>query len=209
MKRIIFILLLCLCLFIGGVNATLPLSGKLIIIDVGHGAKDMGTSYGGLLEKDLNLSISKQIEQELIKNGASVVLTRENDYDLSSPNSNRRKKSDFDNRIKYINESNANLYLSIHINYLSDKSYSGAQVFYLIENKKIAEEIQKELNNISFPRSIKKMPDVYMYNKLRIKGVLIECGFISNNKERENLQSNDYQYKLAKAITNGIINYYK
>ena len=209
MKRIIFILLLCLCLFIGGVNASLPLSGKLIIIDVGHGAKDMGTSYGGLLEKDLNLEIAKILEQELVKNGASVILIREDDYDLSSPNSKLRKRNDFNNRIKYINNSNANLYLSIHINYLSDKSYSGAQVFYNKENKKLAEIIQKYLNTISYPRSIKKIPDVYMYDKLNIKGVLIECGFISNYKEREKLQTKEYKVELSKAITKGLIEYYK
>lgn len=209
MKRIVFILLLCLLLFITSVNASLPLSGKLIVIDVGHGSRDMGTSYNEILEKNLNLSISKQLEKELIKNGASIILSREGDYDLSSPNSKRRKRSDFDNRIKYINESSADMYLSIHINYLKDKSYSGAQVFYQRENKKLAEDIQKELNNISYPRSIKKMPEVYMYDKLNIKGVLIECGFISNYEERNKLQASEYQELLSKAITKGIINYYK
>ena len=209
MKKIIFILFLCSLLFITSVNASLPLSGKLIIIDVGHGSKDMGTSYQNVLEKDLNLAISKKLEEELIRNGASVMLVRENDYDLSSPNAKRRKRSDFDNRIEFINNSNANLYLSIHINYLEDKSYSGAQVFYQKENIKLAEIIQRNLNTISYPRSIKKMPDVYMYDQLKIKGVLIECGFISNYKDREKLQTEEYQNLLSQTITKGIIEYYK
>lgn len=209
MKRILFIFLLCFILFLTSVRASLPLSGKLIIIDVGHGSKDMGTSYNDVLEKNLNLSISKKLEEELVKNGASVMLIRESDYDLSSPNSKQRKRSDFDNRIKLINDSNANMYLSIHINYLNDKSYSGAQVFYQKENIKLAEIIQRNLNTIAYPRSIKKMPDVYMYDKLKIKGVLIECGFISNYKEREKLQTEDYQILLSKTITKGIIEYYK
>ena len=208
MKKIIFILLLCLLLYITSVNASLPLSGKLIVIDVGHGSKDMGTSYNNILEKDLNLKIAKKLEQGLIKNGASVILTREDDYDLSSPNTSRRKRSDFNNRIAFINESKADMYLSIHINNLNDKSYSGAQVFYDKDNKLLAETIQKHLNKIAYPRSIKKIPDVYMYQHLKIKGVLIECGFISNKKERENLQSNTYQELLAKTITDSIIDYY-
>ena len=209
MKKIIFILLLCFILFITSVRASLPLSGKLVIIDVGHGSKDMGTSYNNVLEKDLNLSIANILEKKLIQNGASVMLVRENDYDLSSPNYSRRKRSDFKNRIEFINNSKANMYLSIHINYLEDKSYSGAQVFYTKNNLKLAEMIQKELNLISTPRSIKSMPEVYMYDKLKVKGVLIECGFISNNQEREKLQTKEYQELLSKAITKGIIEYYK
>ena len=118
MKKIIFIFLLCFVLLITSVNASLPLSNKLIVIDPGHGSKDVGTSYNNIYEKDLNLSISKFLEKELTKNGASVLLTRDGDYDLSSPNANQRKKSDFDNRIELINKSKADMYISILIIYL-------------------------------------------------------------------------------------------
>lgn len=209
MKKIIFILLLIALFGITQTYASLPLSGKLIVIDVGHGGKDSGTSYQNILEKDLNLAISFKIKEELVKNGASVIMTREGDYDLSSPDAERRKKSDFDNRIKLINNSNANLYLSIHINYLSDTSYSGGQVFYEGDNNKtIAEFIQQELNTVSYPRSIKPMPNIYMYQYLKIPGVLVECGFISNQKEREKLVTDEYQKILANKITSGVINYF-
>ena len=208
MKKIIFVFLFCIIIFVIKVSANLPLSGKYIIIDVGHGGKDVGTTYYNLYEKDLNLQIAKKVETELERLGASTKLIREKDYDLSSPNSTHRKRNDFDNRIKIINKSKANLYLSIHINYLENKSYSGAQVFYFKENKKLAETIQIELNKLTVPRSIKKMPSVYMYNKLKIPGVLIECGFLSNSEERSKLKSEDYQIKLANSITKGIINYY-
>ena len=209
MKRIIFIFLLCFILFITTVKSSLPLSGKLIIIDAGHGSKDMGTSYNNILEKDLNLSIAKKLEQELVKNGASIILTREDDYDLSSPNTKQRKRSDFNNRIELINNSNADLYLSIHINYLNNSSYSGAQVFYYQEkNELLANIIQMYLNKISTPRSIKKMPNVYMYDKLKIKGVLVECGFLSNTKERNKLITEEYQELLSKTITESLIKYF-
>ena len=209
MKRIIFVFLLCLILLNINVKSSLYLSGKYIIIDPGHGSKDNGTSYNDILEKDLNLSISKTLEQELIKKGASVSLLREDDYDLSSPNSKRRKRSDFNNRIDFINKSNADIYLSIHINYLDNNKYSGSQVFYYGDNnKELANTIQMYLNKINTPRSIKVMPRVYMYNKLNIKGVLIECGFISNNKDRNNLIKSDYQQLLAKTITEALIDYF-
>jgi N-acetylmuramoyl-L-alanine amidase len=209
MKRIIFVFLLCLLLLNINVKSSLYLSGKYIIIDPGHGSKDNGTSYNNILEKDLNLSISKILEQELIKNGASTTLIREEDYDLSSPNSKRRKRSDFNNRIDFINKSNADIYLSIHINYLNNNKYSGSQVFYYGDNNKdLANTIQMYLNKINTPRGIKVMPNIYMYNKLNIKGVLIECGFISNTKDRNNLINKDYQQLLAKTITDALIDYF-
>ena len=91
MKKIILIFILSFFIFISTIHSSLPLSGKLIIIDAGHGSKDVGTSYNDILEKDLNLNISKKIEEQLIMNGASVILVREGDYDLSSPNSKKRK----------------------------------------------------------------------------------------------------------------------
>ena len=209
MKKIILIFILSFFIFISTIHSSLPLSGKLIIIDAGHGSKDVGTSYNDILEKDLNLNISKKLEEQLIMKGASVILVREGDYDLSSPNSKKRKRSDFNNRIEYINNSNADIYLSIHINYLNDKKYNGAQVFYNKDkNKKLANTIQMELNKITTPRAIKKTPNVYMYDKLKIKGVLIECGFLSNYNERNKLINDDYQTLLSKTIVDGITKYF-
>lgn len=192
------------------VEAVMPLTGKTIIIDPGHGLEDPGTSYGNVYEKDINLSISLMLEKELGSMGAEVILTRDGDYDLSTPNARYRKKSDFDNRIKLINESNADLYLSIHLNYLSDSSYFGPQVFFTMENKTLAESIQNSMNEYTkSTRGVKKIPtDTYMYNKLKVPGVLIECGFLSNHKERELLQKEEYQNELAKSIVKGVLEYF-
>ncbi len=189
------------------VEAVMPLTGKTIVIDPGHGLEDPGTSYGNILEKDINLKISKYLYEELGAMGANVIMTRDGDYDLSRPNANYRKKSDFDNRIKLINESNADMYVSIHLNYLSDSKYSGAQVFYTKDNEELAKVIQSSLNEeTKSDRKSKPMPkDTYMYSKLKVKGVLIECGFLSNKKERELLTTSEYQQKLAKIIAEGLV----
>ena len=201
MKKFL-ILSLCFLLSLTCVRASLPLTGKTIVLDIGHGGDDPGTSYQNVLEKDINLAIGLELESELSKNGASVILTREGDYDLASPNAYRRKKSDFDNRIDLINNSNANIYLSIHINYLENTSYYGEG------NKKLAEDLQAQFNKISYPRSIKPMPNIYMYKHLKIPGVLVECGFISNKKEREKLITPSYQKEIAKSLTKGLILYF-
>jgi len=203
-----FIGVLTLCAL--KVEAVMPLTGKTIIIDPGHGAEDAGTSYLNLYEKDINLSISLFLEKELGSLGANVILTRDGDYDLSTPNANYRKRSDFDNRIKLINESNADIYLSIHLNYLNNYKYYGPQVFYDKENEQLAELIQNSLNEtVNGKRLIKKIPtDTYMYNKLKVPGVLIECGFLSNANERSLLKKEEYQKKIAKAISEGVQKYF-
>lgn len=208
----IFLILIMFFSFLK-VDAMLPLSGKVIIIDPGHGGKDPGTVSNNVYESEINLKISKYLEYYLSRNGASVILTRNGNYDLSSPNIYNRKKSDFDNRIKIINNSNADLYLSIHLNYLSDSSHYGPQVFYNEKNKNnkvLAQIIQEYLNKeIKTTREIKKIPSrTYMYSKLNPNGVLIECGFLSNYNEKEKLKTSEYQEKLAKYITEAIIKYY-
>ena len=193
------------------VFASLPLTGKLIVVDVGHGGADPGTMYKDIYEKDINLAISLELEKELSRLGASVILIRNDDYDLSKPNASWRKKSDFDNRIKIINSSGADYYLSIHLNYLNDTSYYGPQVFYNKKsdnNKIIAETLQNELNKeLNTDREVKLIPSsTYMYKELKVDGVLIECGFLSNAYERGLLVKEEYQKKLAKTIARGMSN---
>lgn len=205
-KYICFLLLITICLLTIPVKATLPLLGKIIIIDPGHGGKDPGTIFGEIYEKDINLKICLDLEKELSKLGATVLLTREGDYDLSEANALWRKKSDFDNRIKYINESNADLYLSIHLNYLENSYYSGIQAFGTKDNLEIAKTIQESLNkNLESGREAKLIPNsTYMYEKLEPRGILIECGFLSNGEERSRLITSDYQKKVAKEIATSV-----
>ena len=210
LKLLIIFVLLTLILSFPYAKASLPLFGKTITIDIGHGGKDPGTVVNNILEKDINLKIGKYLEKELIKKGANVILTRNGDYDLSSPNSYRRKKSDFDNRIKIINNSSASMYVSIHLNYLEQASYYGPQVFYnniTNNNKKIANNMQNILNKkLKTNRKVKLIPeDTYMYSRLNVPGVVVECGFLSNYNEKTKLMSKEYQQKIAKYISEGIV----
>lgn len=188
------------------VEAIMPLTGKTIVIDPGHGAEDPGTSYGNLYEKDINLNISLYLEKELGKLGAKVLLTRDGDYDLSTPNTNTRKRSDFNNRIKLINEYNPDLVISIHQNYYKDAKYSGTQIFYK-GNKELAEYLQK---NINAKRKTKPISSsLYMYNKVKADTLLIECGFLSNATDRKNLTNETYQTNYSKDLAKYIAEYFK
>lgn len=206
---LLFLIIVISIFNVNASNLTFPLLGKTIYLDAGHGGVDNGATVNNVHEKDLNLQIVYKLKETLTSAGATVLLTRKDDNDISNPNALYRKKSDFDNRIKLINNSNADLYISIHQNIYQNKKYSGPQVFYVKDNQKLAEIIQNTLNKyLNTKRKVKTINNTYMYKLLKKKGILIECGFISNDNERYKLKTEEYQLKLSKIITEGIITYY-
>lgn len=206
---LLFLIIIISIFNVNASNLTFPLLGKTIYLDAGHGGVDNGATVNNVHEKDLNLQIVYKLKETLTSAGATVLLTRKDDNDISNPNALYRKKSDFDNRIKLINNSNADLYISIHQNIYQNKKYSGPQVFYVKDNQKLAEIIQNTLNKyLNTKRKVKTINNTYMYKLLKKKGILIECGFISNDNERYKLKKEEYQLKLSKIISEGIITYY-
>ena len=209
-------LLIIFCLLVLSLQVisaqTLPLQDTIIMVDPGHGGRDSGTYYGKLYEKDINLEISKALEEELTKNGAIVYMTRTRDIDLSSIYDSAKKRGDLYRRLLKIKETKSNLYISIHINWYQNTSMKGAEVLYNSineNNEKLAKSIMKEFKtDLGSTRTI-KTTDLYMYRNTTTPGVLVECGYLSNPTERTLLQQENYQKKLAKSITNGIINYLK
>lgn len=203
-------LVLFLAMFSYPVRADLPLQGRVVAIDCGHGEMDPGSLYNDIYEKDITLSIGKYLEEYLSEMGATVIMTRTSDNDLSNGVKNHRKKADFDERIKIINQKIVDMYLSIHLNYLTDTRYYGAQVFYNKNNEELAKSIQEYLNNnTNTDRKVKKIPtSTYMYDKLNTNGVLVECGFLSNATERSKLVTKEYQSKFAKILAQAISHYY-
>ena len=216
-KKIYTLILFVLALSIFSVISTkaneLPLTNKIIYIDPGHGGLDPGSIYKDTYEKDINLKICLKLKKNLETMGATVYLTRYDDYDLSTPNTGSRKKSDLNNRVRLMNDSNADMYISIHLNATNSKKWYGAQVFYddvNPENKKIAQIMQEELkNNLNTNREIDEISKMLLNRKVTIPGVLIEVGFLSNDNERYLLKKDDYQEKVSKIIVNGILKYYK
>jgi len=190
----------------------LPLLGKVIYLDAGHGGVDAGAENNNIKEKDINLVLVKKLESSLVSKGAIVYLTREGDYDLSKTTVNR-KRSDLANRAKMINESDADLYISIHLNSTTEARWRGLQVFYNSvnsENKVLADTINDIIkSNLSNVREVKKENNYYMYKRIKIPGVLIEAGFISNPSDNYILRDSDYQDKLVNNITLGIIKYFQ
>lgn len=192
-------------------NQTLPLLGKVIYLDPGHGGLDPGAIYKDIEEGQINLEISTKLAKSLEQLGAIVYLTRTGDYDLAVPNTINRKRSDLSRRANIINRSKCDLYLSLHLNSETSSTWKGAQVFYddvNEKNKTIAEIMQKSLEEkVNTKREFKEMTTIYMYQRIKQPGVLIELGFLSNPNERYLLTTNTYQQKLIDAMINGIRTY--
>lgn len=194
-------------------DTSLPLLGKVIVIDPGHGGRDPGTMYGTIYEKDINLDLSKVLQDELISKGAIVYMTREDDNDLSSKYDKKKKRGDLYRRILFIEDKKkkTDMYLSIHMNWYKNSSWSGAEVLYHninLNNKVLGEILMKNFKkDFKTKRSLKKT-DLYLYRNTRKLGVLIECGFLSNSNERYLLRQKTYQQKIAKSISNSVIEYF-
>lgn len=191
-----------------------------IIIDPGHGGMDSGAvNQYGENEAPINLQISKYLMAFLDSTGFEVEMTRYDSrglYNESAHTTIREKKNeDLHNRIKIINESKADLVISVHLNSFTQSQYYGAQTFYknkCEQSKTAAEIIQHNLRNI-LDKNNDRVPqskrDVKVIDNSNIPIVLVECGFVSNAEEGKLLSTPMYQEKVAWAIYAGIIEYFE
>ena len=217
---IIFLLFIFYCFFNRKIipTSSLPISNHIIILDAGHGYPDGGAvADDGTLESNINLDVVLKIQKLLESSGCIVLLTRSDEngiYDTDSDSIRSKKVSDMNNRVKIANESNAEMLISIHMNKLPQKQYSGWQTFYKNDDetsKKIANQIQNSLNTYmgkENKRQIKSISGIYLTKNVEIPLVLVECGFISNETEKTLLKDEKYQEKLAWSIYIGLMDYF-
>lgn len=190
-----------------------PKSAYTIVIDAGHGGVDGGCvgKNTGVTESELNLIYAKKLEELCSQAGLRVVMTRADMNGLYSPFATNKKKSEMKKREQIINESDADLLISIHMNSLPIKSVKGAQVFFRGDNlagKEFADSITNSLkNNLEYIRGDSKIGDYYILNCNDKAGILIECGFLSSPEEEILLSQSDYIQKFCNAVMVGIFNF--
>ena len=199
-------------------TVSLPVSGKTIVIDAGHGKPDEGAqSSNGTTEAATNLKIALKLQNLLEQSGTTVILTRSDEnaiYDIDAKTLKQKKISDIHNRVKIGNESSADLFVSIHLNKIPQQQYDGWQTFYKAgsnEGKKLAESIQNNLNEAiqkENNRIAKTIDNIYIIKHVEIPITIVECGFLSNPEEEKKLLEDEYQNRLAWGIYNGIIDYF-
>ena len=196
-------------------KATSSSKSKTIVIDAGHGGPDPGkVSESGTLEKDINLKIALYLKEILESQNINVIMTRTEDKDLATE-TNKRKLSDIKERVKLMENSNADMVISIHQNSYPDAEVYGAQCFYPTESeegKKLAAIIQNQIitsTNQTKIREIKDNNDYYLLKHSSTPIVIVECGFLSNPAEEQLLLTDEYQRKMAWSIYLGKLQYLK
>lgn len=196
----------------------LPIANKVIAIDAGHGGVDPGAvSKRGIKEDEINLEIALKLKRLIEQSGGIVVMTRFEDeglYTSEAKTLRQMKREDLSKRKEIVNESNSEIFISIHLNSFIRSTYYGAQTFYKKdseEGEKLAIIIQNELRNIldkDNNRQPQDRDDIYILNEVNIPSVLVECGFLSNANEEQLLTNESYQEKIAWSIYVGIMNYF-
>lgn len=214
---ILAIILVSTLLSMGVVAATNikaePKFNYTIVLDAGHGGRDNGCSgvNTGVAESELNLSVTKKLQKYLSDFGFDVVLTRTNSDGLYSHNVDNYKKDDMEKRSNIIENANANMVISIHMNSFPSPTERGAQVFFDATNeqsKALAQALQNQLiSDIEYARKESQKGDYYILNCIDVPTAIVECGFLTNPDEELLLMDPDYQSKLAYSIFCGIIRY--
>ena len=187
------------------VNKMNFLKDKVITVDAGHGGNEYG-SVGptGVPEKDINLAISKFLKGELKNFGAKVVMTREEDKAVS-----------LEERVKIADLNHSDILISIHNNALPDgrdpyKDHGSGTYYYQSQSLPLAKFIQK-----SMIESLKLRDNGIYWDSLALvrtneePAVLVEVGFMIHPEEYILLTNEDFQKKAAKAISDGIHDYYE
>lgn len=187
---------------------------KVVVIDAGHGGIDPGkVGIHGELEKDINLQIALKCKDYLEQQQIEVIMTREHDQGLYREADSNKKIVDMKNRVSVIEEKKPSLAVSIHQNSYSTENVSGPQVFYYrdsLQGKKMAQIMQNQLNQILMPQKNRVEKDnhtYYLLKKTSVPLVIVECGFLSNDREASLLSGENYQERVAWAIYLGIIDY--
>ena len=170
-----------------------------VVLDAGHGGKDVGTNSGKIYEKDINLNVTGLIQEMLEEQGVNVVMTRDKDTFLK-----------LQERVDLANEEDADLFVSIHCNsYEDDASIKGMDCYYP-EGSELGEEYAKYIMEVvETCKDIKsrgyREETYYVTEHSEAPAVLIELGFMTNASECKKLNSESYQQLLAEELSAGIL----
>ncbi len=186
---------------------------RTIVIDAGHGGADGGCigRSSGITENELNLEYAETLKSICEGLGLKVVMTRTDLNGLYSPLASNRKRSDMEARQKIIEDSGADLVLSVHMNAFPLSSSRGAHVFFDKKNQGgevLAQSLQNALyENIAYAKSQANAGDFYILNCTQVPGALVEFGFLSNHEEEKLLLSNEYRQEICYAVACGVLDY--
>ena len=196
---------------------------KVIFLDPGHGGKDPGAQYLGLKEKDLTLQVSQQLKTRLESLGYKVIMSRSSDVYV-----------DFiTERSRMSNETNADMFISIHFNATGhglDSGEDGIQTYTYLPTGNIPSVINKKWHDNPTRLKYSYKLGSYIHQSVLATthakdagllaksfavlretnkpAVLLELGYMDDSKESQKIRTKEYQQKLVDGIVQGIQQYY-
>lgn len=186
---------------------------KVITIDPGHGGSDPGAiGLNGTREKMITLQIAEKLQKLLQDAGAKVNMTRTTDIDVYGTDATDAQE--LQARVDVGTKNQADLFLSVHINANENRSVGGISTYYYPKtdyDSKLAGLIQDRLA-ASFTGVTDlgvRQAGFYVIKRSSMPAILAEICFISNPREEKLLQSRWFQLKVARAIADGVIEYFK
>jgi len=167
-----------------------------VVIDAGHGGKDPGCHWNGLLEKDLCLDVAKRLKALLQARDMKTIMTRSSD-----------RYVELGDRAAISNRQGNAIFVSIHFNASRDRSISGFEVHHRSKRGVVlASSIERGLDKaVTGRRRGGDWQDYKVLRETQATAVLVECGFISHKKEAARCGSADHRQALAQGIANGIL----
>ena len=174
-------------------------SRVVVAIDPGHGGRDPGALGNGLQEKDIVMSISQQVANNLAQFGVTAVLTRQNDREI-----------DLEPRVQLAERVNARVFVSIHANAvaLNRPEVNGVETYYYATGQRLAQTIHRHLLQVpgTSDRGVRQAR-FYVLRKTSMPAVLVEVGFITGRHDAARLASPAYRNQVSAAIARGILQY--
>ena len=173
-----------------------PTDEYTAVLDAGHGGIQSGCAFDGVLEKDITLAVTLLAAEKLRAEGVTVILTREDDTDVS-----------LEERCRIANDASADLFVSVHCNSYEDSSVCGFEGYYHngTKGQRLAEYILAAANALGVKTRHVKDENYQVIRDTTMPAALMEIGFLSNPSERAELQSEEYQNTIAQAIANGVL----
>ncbi|OQA20222.1 MAG: N-acetylmuramoyl-L-alanine amidase LytC precursor [bacterium ADurb.Bin363] len=184
-------------------------TGKIIVIDPGHGGGDYGAinPQTGLAEKEVTLDVSLRLQELLIQDGWNVILTHSTDRDVTSSDSS--DSEELWARANIANQGQASFFISIHCDACSNENVRGSTTFYCKDvDKPFAMALHKSLiSNLKTADRGTKSATFYVLKHTTMPAALIEIAFISNSEDAKLLSAPDFRQKVARAIFEGLYEY--
>jgi N-acetylmuramoyl-L-alanine amidase len=167
-----------------------------IVIDAGHGGSDLGASSNGDFEKIIVSQIAEKVKSLNENKNITILLTRSNDEFIT-----------LNKRTDYINTIKPDLVLSLHVNFSPNHEKSGVEFFvsdkspFFEKSNKIANQLNTSFaKNSTLKVSDAKIAPFYILKNSEAPSVIVELGYLSNEKDRKYLTDNTGQDAIAKNI---------